>query len=100
MKQKVIIDTGPLVAFFNRNDKHHEWAKAQLSVLQPPLITCEAVITEAIFLLKDAKAALLTLLADELILINFSLQKEIIPLKKIISEICRCSYVLSRCLFS
>ncbi len=51
MKQNIIIDTGPIVAFINARDKYHEWAKDQLSRITPPLLTCEAVISEACFLL-------------------------------------------------
>jgi hypothetical protein len=34
---KTIIDAGPLVAFINRRDKHHEWIKLQLSNRFPPI---------------------------------------------------------------
>lgn len=49
-----LIDTGPLVAFFSHNDTHHAWAVEQLERLSPPLFTCEAVLTEACYLLKSA----------------------------------------------
>jgi predicted nucleic acid-binding protein len=41
-----------LVAFYSTRDKHHAWAFAQLDALRPPLLTCEAVLTEACFLLQ------------------------------------------------
>jgi len=47
----VILDTGPLVAAFNPRDAHHEWALAQSRSLASPLVTCEAVLTEAYHLL-------------------------------------------------
>lgn len=46
-----LIDTGPLIAAFDRREPHHEWAAAQLRSLSPPLVTCEAVLSEAAFLL-------------------------------------------------
>ncbi len=49
---QVIIDTGPLVALLDDTDHHHKWAVAQLSVLQGPLFTCDAVLAEACYLLK------------------------------------------------
>ena len=49
---RTLLDTGPLVAFLNRNDQWHEWAKAQMGALPPPLLTCEPVLTEACFLLQ------------------------------------------------
>jgi uncharacterized protein len=45
-----IIDTGPLVAYVNRGDRWHRWAVEQMAALQLPLLTCEAVLTEACFL--------------------------------------------------
>jgi predicted nucleic acid-binding protein len=49
---RTLLDTGPLVAFLNRNDQWHDWAKAQLGALLPPLLTCEPVLTEACFLIQ------------------------------------------------
>lgn len=47
----VIVDTGPLLAFLDRGDSNHDWAKARFGELRPPLTTCEAVLSEASFLL-------------------------------------------------
>lgn len=51
---RIIIDTGPLVAYVNRKDKWHHWVAGQMVALNPPLITCEPVITEACFLIQRA----------------------------------------------
>jgi predicted nucleic acid-binding protein len=48
---RTLLDTGPLVAFLNRTDQWHAWAKAQMGALPPPLLTCEPVLTEASFLI-------------------------------------------------
>lgn len=53
MAAKVICDTGPLAGFFNRNDQFHAWAKEQFDHIHEPLLTCEAVISETVFLLQD-----------------------------------------------
>jgi predicted nucleic acid-binding protein len=50
---RLICDTGPLVAFFNRTDQYHPWAREQFGRLSQPLLTCEAVISETLFLLQD-----------------------------------------------
>ena len=42
-----IADTGPLVGWINGRDQWHEWSVGVLESLEPPLITCEAVIAEA-----------------------------------------------------
>jgi len=55
MKQEVLLDTGPLVAFINANDRFQKWAVSHWAQIKPPLITCEAVISEACFLLKGLK---------------------------------------------
>ena len=52
MKPVVLLDTGPLVAFLDRREEHHEWARAQFGQLQPPLLTCEAVLAEACWLVR------------------------------------------------
>jgi len=51
---RIIVDTGPLVAYFNRRDRWHRWAADQMAALNPPLLTCEPVITEACFLIQRA----------------------------------------------
>ena len=50
-----MIDTGPLVATLNINDAHHAWTVAQLKELRGPMLTCEAVLSEAFFLLKTVQ---------------------------------------------
>jgi predicted nucleic acid-binding protein len=47
----VIVDTGPIVAWLDADDQHHAWVRAQFARLRPPLLTCEAVLTEACFLM-------------------------------------------------
>ena len=42
----VIVDAGPLVAMLVAEDTWHEWAAARLAELEPPLLCCEAVLTE------------------------------------------------------
>jgi predicted nucleic acid-binding protein len=48
-----ICDTGPIVAYLNRNDPHHKWALALMKQLAPPLLTCEPVVTEAFYFLRE-----------------------------------------------
>jgi len=51
---KGIADTGFLVAFGNRNDEHHSWAVEIAEQITEPLLTCEAVLAETAFHLRDA----------------------------------------------
>ena len=48
----MLLDTGPLVAFLDRREEHHEWARQEFGRLQPPLLTCEAVLAEACWLVR------------------------------------------------
>ena len=64
---KVLVDTGPLVAMINRRDTNHRWATDQSKLLGPLFFTCEAVITEAHFLLgrtHDGRKQLNKMIAD------------------------------------
>ena len=54
MRSGVLMDAGPLVAYRNRRDTHHEWAQETFASLAPPLISCEPVLTETGFLLARA----------------------------------------------
>lgn len=48
-----ICDTGPLVAYLNRRDPHHAWAVALMKRVRPPMRTCEAVLTETVYFLRE-----------------------------------------------
>lgn len=48
-----ICDTGPLVAYLNRHDLHHAWAIALMKQVRPPLLTCEPVLTEVAYFLRE-----------------------------------------------
>ena len=53
MSEPVLLETGPLVAYLDRREKHHEWAVEQFTALSDPPFTCEAVLSEACFLLEQ-----------------------------------------------
>lgn len=44
---RVIVDTGPLVAYFDRDSQYHEWVRDRFQDLTDPLISCQPVLTEA-----------------------------------------------------
>jgi predicted nucleic acid-binding protein len=50
----VIVDTGPIVALLDADDQYHAWVRAQFARLRPPLLSCEAVLTESCFLIARA----------------------------------------------
>jgi uncharacterized protein len=47
-----LADTGPLVALLAANETMHAWSADQAKAAPVSLLTCDAVITEALFLLK------------------------------------------------
>ena len=67
---KGIADTGFLVAFLNRGDRHHEWALHLAQSVNEPLLTCEAVLAEAAFHLKNVPLVL-ALMDEGLIKLKF-----------------------------
>jgi predicted nucleic acid-binding protein len=52
-----ILDTGPLVGSLDRDHQWHGWAIRQFATIKQPALTCEAVISEACFLLRDVPEA-------------------------------------------
>ena len=77
---RVVVDTGPVVALLNRRDRHHAWVRQVLDTVKPPIFTCEAVISEACFLLgrlAGGQDALLELLANDVVRIDFRLHGEL-----------------------
>ena len=76
----VIVDTGPLTAFLDRSEAHHQWAVKQFKRIMGPLLTSEPVITEVLFLLRRHVAAqqeVLNLIARGALRIGFDLEEEI-----------------------
>ncbi|MEE4638374.1 MAG: hypothetical protein V2J42_06510 [Wenzhouxiangella sp.] len=51
MRPRIILDTGPLVAFLHAGDRFHAWARQQFDTLPAPFLTCEPVIAESCHLL-------------------------------------------------
>jgi predicted nucleic acid-binding protein len=83
----VIVDTGPLVAFLNRRDRYHSWAVEQFGSLPPPLLTCEPVLSEAAYLVRDLNGgpeAVLELVARGVVSPTFRLLEEIAAVKTVV----------------
>lgn len=69
---KGIADMGFVVAFLNARDTHHAWALELAEQVTTPLITCEAVLTEAAYLLNQP-ALVLETLSSGLLALDFDL---------------------------
>lgn len=76
---RALVDTGPLVALLDRRDAWHAWARSAFDDVEAPLLTCEAVLSEACFLLARARhspALVLDLVERGVIEPRFSLRGE------------------------
>ena len=67
---KGIADTGFLVAFANRHDRHHAWALTVAEQVTEPLLSCEAVLAEAAFHLQSV-SVVLAMIRDGLVEVAF-----------------------------
>ena len=69
-----IADTGFLVAFANRNDRFFPWACSLALNIHEPLLTCEAVLAETAFLLRNS-GVVLKMLDTGLIRLSFDVEE-------------------------
>jgi len=89
MKQKVLVDTGVLIAYLKSQDHFHAWAVAQWQLIEPPFLTCEAVIVEACFLLSrtyNGAAKVFALIEAGILKIPFRLEEESEAVAKLMSR--------------
>ena len=86
---RAIVDTGPLVAFLNTRDARHQWALETFDSFRMPLATCEAVLTEAWFVVRQSKAnpnSVLALLSRGIITLDFRLSSELEAVRKLMTK--------------
>jgi len=77
------------VAFINRHEKHHAWALDVFARLSPPLLTCEAVFSEATYLLRrspGASVSVLELAQRHLVRPSFRLDEEAMAVKTLMAR--------------
>jgi predicted nucleic acid-binding protein len=87
VKQGVLVDTGPLVAFLNKRDRFHDWTAAQWNQIAAPMLTCEAVVSETCFLLSGIKSGsnrVIQLIQRKILRISFHLEEHIDPVNKLL----------------
>jgi predicted nucleic acid-binding protein len=85
----VLLDTGPIVAFLKADDIHHAWAVDVFGQLRPPLLTCEPVLSEAVFLVRHLAGGaqrVLELVRRGLVRIDFHLADELDAVERLIGK--------------
>ena len=88
MIKPTIADTGIIVAALNKREKFHAWTLEQMRRLNVPMLTCEAVITEACYLMRsepNGKEDVLALIERGILKIDFSLQMEVEAIKDLMT---------------
>ncbi len=84
-----IVDTGPLVAFFDRAEQHHRWVAERIEELDAPLLVCEPVLAEAMYLLarySRAQDALFELLQNGALSVAFRIDEHIRAIRKLLQK--------------
>lgn len=84
-----IVDTGPLVAFFDRGERYHRWVSERIGEIEGPLLVCEPVLTEAVYLLarySKAYDALFELLQNGALSIAFRIEEHVEALRRLLHK--------------
>jgi len=77
-----IADTGLLVGFANRRDRHHQWAVSIAEQVSEPLLTCEAVLAEAAFHLGSA-SVVFDMVGDGFVALAFNCTEHLLQLQSL-----------------
>ena len=86
---RAVVDTGPLVAFLDRAERSHGWVVERIAGLEAPMLVCEPVLTEAMYLLArypPAQQALFELLQNGALSIAFEIAGSISALRKLMQK--------------
>ena len=84
-----IVDAGPLVALFDRAERHHDWVAERFRELDAPLLVCEPVLAEVMYLLErysTAPDAVLELIANGALSVAFRINEHVDTLRKLLQK--------------
>lgn len=89
MRQNIIVDTGVIVAALDSRDHYHQWVQEELLRIEPPLLTCEAVLSEVCFLVRRNAINLdsfFSMIASGSIVTDFAFQAQAEPIQKLMTR--------------
>jgi uncharacterized protein len=84
-----IVDTGPLVTLFDRAERRHYWAAERFNELDAPLLVCEPVLAEAMYLLArypKAQDAVMQLVQNGALNVAFRIDEHIGKLRQLLQK--------------
>ena len=87
--KSVLLDTGVIVALIDRSERLHQSCATAVRDLEAPLVTCEAVIAEACYLLRNlrgAPEAVIENVAAAIFQIPFHLSQETTGVRQILRK--------------
>lgn len=88
MPRKKVVDAGVIVAYFDRCDPHHDWAK-NVFAANENFSTCEAVLSEACARIEYAgggQERAVQLVADGILTLEFSAQANIVRIFRLMQK--------------
>jgi predicted nucleic acid-binding protein len=77
------------VAFFDRAERHHGWVADRIDEIEVPLLVCEPVLAETMYLLSNlapAQDALLSLLQNGALKIGFQVDEHLAALRSLVRK--------------
>jgi predicted nucleic acid-binding protein len=84
-----LLDTGAIVALLDRSEGFHRHVVETVGALESPLVTCEAVITESCYLLRNLSGgseAVLENVASGVFQIPFRLSTSVVEVRRILRK--------------
>jgi predicted nucleic acid-binding protein len=85
----VLLDTGFIVALLDRSESFHKTCARTVREVQAPLVTCEAVITESCYLLRNllgASEAVIENVAAGIFQVPFQLSRDSAGVKQVLRK--------------
>jgi uncharacterized protein len=85
----VLLDTGVIVALLDRSESFHRTCAQTVREVEAPLVTCEAVITESCYLLRNlsgASGAVIENIAAGIFQVPFQLSRDTAGVRRVMQK--------------